>query len=452
MREHVLGAFARDGAQDIGEFLGVARRTARRASPAAGGGAIPRPSRAAHPGNAFDCATSLSISARSSATGSLGGALSFARGGSRSRARSCRSRSCRSRRRSRRDSSASMSASERRRQASGVAPVSLSRATRCSLGAAARARRDAAFDPLQRSPPVVGAGKIDAKRAGTRATLVRRSSTVIVRSSPIVDQRRRLRPRLVDVAPLRIARHHDRRPAPLHEPLMDVAERPIVEARAMEIGGRAGRVEVVRGRAAEARVQHADIDARRRRGGAELRQQALGRVPAGETDAVNRDVEPAARERHGFRAPGKDLDRIRQGQLPGDARLGVVIAADDEGRDRPPRAAAAADRRESAPSSSTSVRRRRGRPRSGARRPVPQGRDRSTRRRLCASPRRSVRRAPDRAAPASQRRIEVDVGGVDELEGHGLIGARLRKAAKSRVRARWQWISAPLSAAAALRA
>ena len=44
-------------------------------------------------------------------------------------------------------------------------------------------------------------------------------------------------------------------------------------------------------------------------------------------------LEPAAGERHDFRAPGKDLDQLGQGQLPGDAGLRVVVAADDEGLD-----------------------------------------------------------------------------------------------------------------------
>ena len=48
---------------------------------------------------------------------------------------------------------------------------------------------------------------------------------------------------------------------------------------------------------------------------------------------MHRRLEPARTERHGFRAPGEDLDRIGQGQLPGDARLGVVIAANDKGLD-----------------------------------------------------------------------------------------------------------------------
>ena len=138
----------------------------------------------------------------------------------------------------------------------------------------------------------------------------------ILRSSPIVTSVADFGAALVDVAPLRISRHHDRRPALLLEPLMNVAERPIVEACAMEIGKPAGRVKAVGGRAAEARVQHADIDASGNRR-MELRQQAFGRVLLGKTDAMYRRLEPAAGERHGFRAPGEDLDRIRGKSVPG---------------------------------------------------------------------------------------------------------------------------------------
>ncbi len=42
--------------------------------------------------------------------------------------------------------------------------------------------------------------------------------------------------------------------------LMDMAERPIVEAVRLEIRHAAGSIEVMAGSAGEARVQHADID------------------------------------------------------------------------------------------------------------------------------------------------------------------------------------------------
>ncbi len=100
----------------------------------------------------------------------------------------------------------------------------------------------------------------------------------------------------------------------------------------MQLGGLAGRVKVVRGRPAETGVQHADIDGALV-GRAELGQQAFGRVLLGEADAMHRDIKPAAAKDDRLCAPGEDLDRFRKRQLPRDARLGVMIAANDENRD-----------------------------------------------------------------------------------------------------------------------
>ena len=72
----------------------------------------------------------------------------------------------------------------------------------------------------------------------------------------------------------------------------------------MQIGRRARRVEVMRRRAAEARVQDPDIEralARR----PEFRQQGFGRMALGEADALHSDVEPAAGEHHGLAAPAE---------------------------------------------------------------------------------------------------------------------------------------------------
>ena len=126
------------------------------------------------------------------------------------------------------------------------------------------------LDPRQRFPAIFDAGKIDAKPLKLRnagQSLFDRDLAVIAYR----DQRRRLRPRLVDVAPLRISRHHDRRPAPLLEPLMNVAKRPIVKARAMKVGKPAGRVKAVSRRTAETRMQHADIHVPRPVGGTSAR-------------------------------------------------------------------------------------------------------------------------------------------------------------------------------------
>lgn len=87
---------------------------------------------------------------------------------------------------------------------------------------------------------------------------------------------------------------------------MNVAERPIVEARAMQIRKPAGRIQAVSWRAVDARVQHANIDASGNRR-VELRQQALWRVLLGKTDAMNRRLKPATGEQHRFRAPDETL-------------------------------------------------------------------------------------------------------------------------------------------------
>ena len=161
------------GAQHIGEFPRVVAQAARRGRRAAGCGSTPRPFRAAHP-ETPSTARPRSPSAREARRRDRSAARSHSLAARRSRARSCRSRSCRSQRQALRDSSASMSASERNRQASGVAPVSLSRATRCSLEAAAR-RREA---PCRFAPaPPANRRRRQDRREGARTA--QRSSTAL---------------------------------------------------------------------------------------------------------------------------------------------------------------------------------------------------------------------------------------------------------------------------------
>jgi hypothetical protein len=220
---------------------------------------------------------------------------------------------------------AAQSPGERRRSAERQPDDAMLARGRSALGLERR------LDPLQRGAPIFGAGNIDADAAefcdAGQPLLDRNSAAVVDR-----DQRGRPGPRLVDVAPLRISGHHDCRPALIHRSLMDVAERPIGEARPVQVGRQARRIAVVRRRAAEAGVQHADIDRAGRRL-AKLRQQALGRVLLGEAHAVDRDVERAGFERHCFGAAGEHFHRFRQGQFARDARFGVMVAADDESRD-----------------------------------------------------------------------------------------------------------------------
>ena len=163
-----------------------------------------------------------------------------------------------------------------------------------------------------------------------------------------------------------------------------------------------------------------------RTGGRNFGKQALGRVLLREADAMHRHLEPAAAERHGLSAPGKDLDRFGQGQLPRDSGLCVVIAANDKGRDarlvEPPQLIGEKPRRlhrrllavvEVAGDQQRIDLFRKAEIDHGdkgfSRRPA----DQISEFRIAQRERR-------------QRRIEVDVGGMNESEGHSLIGARLR--------------------------
>ena len=156
---------------------------------------------------------------------------------------------------------------------------------------------------------------------------------------------------------------------------------------------------------------------------AKLGQQAFGRVPLGEAHTMHRDIEPAAAKDDRLRAPGEDLDRFRKRQLPGDARLRVVVTADDEGRDprlmQPPELVGekagglhrgllavvevAGDQESVDLFGKAEVDDRR---ESLARRPA----DEVGKLRLAQRQR-------------AQGRVEMNVGGMNELERHGLIAA-----------------------------
>ena len=128
----------------------------------------------------------------------------------------------------------------------------------------------------------------------------------------------------------------------------------------------------------------------------------------------------------GIRAPGKDLDRFGQGQLPGDARLCVVVAANDKRRDA----------RLVKPSQLIGEKPRRLHRRLLAVVEVAgdQQRIHLFRKAQIDHGDKGFSRRPAneigefRVAQRQrrQRRIKVDVGCVNESEGHSLIGARLR--------------------------
>jgi len=114
--------------------------------------------------------------------------------------------------------------------------------------------------------------------------------------------------------------------------LVDVAERPIVEAGRLEIDKPARSIDIMTGRAVEAGVHQPDIDPIGKRR-AKLGQQALGRLRSRKAQAVHGDRKATALDLNGLGATGKHLHRRRQDEFLGDARQGIMIAADDVDRD-----------------------------------------------------------------------------------------------------------------------
>jgi len=139
---------------------------------------------------------------------------------------------------------------------------------------------------------------------------------------------------LADVAALRDAGHDDCAAAFFKRALVDVPERPVVEAGGVEVGDAAGGVVVVAGRAAKAGVHQADVQRVRHRR-LVARQQAVGGGGLREAHAVDGDAERGAGrlgdDRFGMGA--KQLDAVGEAQFLRDPRLGVVVAADDEDAD-----------------------------------------------------------------------------------------------------------------------
>ena len=168
-------------------------------------------------------------------------------------------------------------------------------------------------------------------------------------------------------------------------------------------------------------MQHADIDRALMRG-AELRQQTLRRVLLREAHAVHDDVQAAPRKRDRFRAAAEHFHQLRQGEFARNAGLGVVVAANDEGLD--PRLVQAAELvREKA----------RGLHRSllavvevaGDQERV----DLLSKRELDHGGKGFARRSADHLRKrrlaqrqSAQRRVKVDIGGVNESEGHSFLG------------------------------
>ena len=93
----------------------------------------------------------------------------------------------------------------------------------------------------------------------------------------------------------------------------------------MQLRCAAGRVDIVARRAGEAGVQDADIDGVRGRL-LEFRQQALRRLWLGEAEAVQDDVQRARTQLHRLGPPAEHLDGRRQDEFLRDARHRIMIA------------------------------------------------------------------------------------------------------------------------------
>ena len=224
----------------------------------------------------------------------------------------------------------SRSRSRRRRQASDVVPVKRSRVTRCS----AATRPPGALEPQGQGrdevSPFIDAGHVDGDPLELRDA---RGTLLDADRSVVADRRQRHRfgAGLVDVAALRHAGHDDRAPPPDLRAPVDMAERPIVETARHEIGRAAGRVQVVALGAGETGVQQADVHGALRPRPV-FGHEALGRVRLGEAQAMDRHGEIAVCpvDRDGLGLSGEDLDRIGKAEFFGDARQGVVVAPDHE--------------------------------------------------------------------------------------------------------------------------
>ncbi len=141
----------------------------------------------------------------------------------------------------------------------------------------------------------------------------------------------------------------------------------------------------------------------------------------GEAHAVHDDVEAAARERDRFGATAEHFHQLRQGELPRDAGFCVVVAANDEGPD--PRLVQAPELiREKARGlhrgllAVVEVAGDQERVDLLGKAELDHGGEGFARR---AADQLGKRRLAQRQS--AQRRIEVDVGGVNESERHGRI-------------------------------
>jgi len=193
-------------------------------------------------------------------------------------------------------------------------------------------------DGLRQLAPVRKPARID----GDAGKFRQRRLPFLKTDGPVItdcDQCHRFGAVLVDVAALRHAGHDDDVPARSarwrrHRAFVDMAERPIVKAGGVQIGGTARRIGIMARRAAKTGVQDTDVDGVRDRP-AIAWQQAFGRGRIGEAEPMDghRFLARRALDQHMLGPAAKQLDQIRQHQLLRDPGKGVMIAADDEAAD-----------------------------------------------------------------------------------------------------------------------
>ncbi len=165
------------------------------------------------------------------------------------------------------------------------------------------------------------------------------------------DQSHRLGAAFADVASLRYAGHHHGTASLRDRTLVDMAERPVIEAGCIQIGESTRRIRIVVSRAGHTCVHQSDIDrALKRR--VESREQTLRSLRAGEAEAMDGDAELGTRtlDGNGLGTAAEYFHGVRKCELLGDARQSVLIAADNENSGCRPHGACGFPKRDSAPS------------------------------------------------------------------------------------------------------
>ncbi len=181
---------------------------------------------------------------------------------------------------------------------------------------------------------------------------------------------------------------------------------------------------------------------------AEFRQEALRGLGLRKADPLHHDIERDARQRYSFRPAAEDFHRVRQRQLARDARLGVVISANEKGWDfrlvqAPQRIGKESRRLHGGLLAVVQIARNDERVRLlGETKIDDVGKG------FARGPADQLRKFRLAQRERPQRRIEMDVGGVHELEWHGLESRASPRFGRSRRASRRSpWKSLTLRAA-----